>query len=187
MLHPYLRATPLVPPSAFVARSADVIGDVRLGDEASVWYQAVVRGDVNWIRIGARSNVQDGAVLHVTHGTAPLRIGDEVTVGHGAILHGCTIEERVLVGMGALVMDHAVIGTDSIIGARALVTQRTIVPPRSLVLGSPAKVVRALTDEEVASIRDYARNYVRYSRIALGLERPEENPFYDGPPDLGGK
>jgi carbonic anhydrase/acetyltransferase-like protein (isoleucine patch superfamily) len=183
MTHDYLGIRPTFDETNFIANSADVIGDVRLGAQASVWYQSVVRGDVNWIRLGARTNVQDGAVLHVTHGTAPLRLGDDVTVGHGVILHGCTIRDRVLIGMGALVMDHAVIGSDSIVGARALVTQRMEVPPRSLVLGSPARVVRALTDDEVASIRSYSENYVRYSRIALGIERPEKNPFYDGPPE----
>ncbi|HYE57054.1 MAG TPA: gamma carbonic anhydrase family protein, partial [Rhodothermales bacterium] len=129
--------------------------------------------------LGARTNVQDGAVLHVTNRTAPLVIGDEVTIGHGAIVHGCRVRDRVLVGMGAVVMDHAVIGEDTILGARTLVTQGVEIPPRSLVIGAPAKVVRVLTDDEVATVRRFASNYVRYSRIMLGVDVPEENPFYE--------
>lgn len=182
MLHPFLGRSPRFDDSVWIAPSADVIGDVVLGAECSVWYQAVVRGDVNFVRIGRRSNVQDGAVLHVTNRTAPLVVGDDVTIGHGAIVHGCTIGDRVLVGMGAVVMDHAVVGEDSLLGARALVTQGMQIPPRSLVVGSPAKVVRALTDDEVATVGRYASNYVRYSRIQLGVDVPTENPFYD-PPD----
>ncbi len=182
MLHPFLGRSPRLDGSVWVAPSADVIGDVVFGEACSVWYQAVVRGNVNFIRIGRRTNVQDGAVLHVTNRTAPLVIGDEVTIGHGAIVHGCTIEDRVLVGMGAVVMDHAVVGADSILGARALVTQGVVIPPRSLVVGSPAKVIRSLTDAEVASIGRYAENYVRYSRVHLGVDVPDENPFYT-PPD----
>ncbi len=179
MLYPFIGRTPQLDASVWIAPSADVIGDVAFGPECSVWFQAVVRGDVNFIRIGARSNVQDGAVLHVTNRTAPLRIGDEVTIGHGAIVHGCTVQDRVLVGMGAVVMDHAVIGEDSILGARALVTQDVVIPPRSLVLGSPAKVVRTLTDDEVATVRKFSANYVRYSRVMLGVDVPETNPFYE--------
>ena len=179
MIHPFLDATPTYDDSNFIAPSADVIGDVTLGPRASIWFNATVRGDVNWIRIGAASNIQDNAVVHVTNRTAPTRIGDGVTVGHSAVVHGCTIEDNVLVGMGAIILDHAVIGHDSIIGARALVTARMQVPPRSLVLGAPAKVVRSLTDEEVASIRTYSENYQHYSRIYLGLETPAQNPFYE--------
>lgn len=179
MVHPFLDAYPTFDDSNFIAPSADVIGDVQLGRNASVWFNAVVRGDVNWIRIGEASNVQDNAVVHVTHGTAPTRIGDYVTIGHSAVVHGCTIEDNVLIGMGAVVMDHAVIGEGSIVGARALVTARTEVPPRSLVLGSPAKVVRPLTDEEAATVRPYADHYVRYGAIYRGEEQPDENPFYE--------
>ena len=181
MIRPFLGAAPQYDDTVFIAPSADVIGDVVLGPESSIWYQAVLRGDVNYIRIGARSNVQDGAVVHVTNRTAPTVLGEEVTVGHGAIVHGCTIRDRVLVGMGAVVMDHADVGSDTLIGARALVTARMEIPPRSLVLGSPAEVVRELSDEEVASVRKYARHYVRYRAVYLGLETPETNPFYDLP------
>jgi carbonic anhydrase/acetyltransferase-like protein (isoleucine patch superfamily) len=124
----------------------------------------VIRGDVNSIRIGQRSNVQDGSIVHVMHETHPTRIGDEVTVGHGAIVHGCTIGDRVLVGMGATLLNGATVGSDSIVAARSLVTEGMTIPPRSLVMGSPARVKRTLTDEEVASILEYAANYVRYKQ-----------------------
>ncbi|MEM1270052.1 MAG: gamma carbonic anhydrase family protein [Bacteroidota bacterium] len=181
MIRAFLGRTPRFDASNFIAPSADLIGDVVLGPESSVWYNATIRGDVNWIRIGGRTSIQDGAVVHVTNRTAPTRIGSGVTVGHGAIIHGCTIQDDVLVGMGAVIMDDALIGHDTIVGARALVTARTQIPPRSLVLGSPARVVRPLTDEEVATIRKYAANYVAYSRVYLGLDLPESNPFYDAP------
>lgn len=182
MIRPFLDAYPSFDDSNFIAPSAEVIGDVTLGARASIWFNTTVRGDVNWIRIGEDSNVQDNTVVHVTNRVAPTEIGARVTIGHSAVVHGCTVEDDVLVGMGAIILDHAVIGHDSIVGARALVTARTIVPPRSLVLGSPARVVRALTDEEVASIRTYADNYLHYGRIYLGLEVPERNPFYERAP-----
>ena len=180
MIREFIGKTPLLEGKNFVADSADVIGDVRLGPQSSVWFNVTIRGDVNRIRIGSRSNVQDNSCIHVTHETAPTVIGDEVTIGHSAIIHGCRIRDRVLIGMGAIVLDHADIGSDSIVGAGALVTSRTVVPPRSMVLGSPARVVRELTDVEIASIRSYAANYVRYSAVYLGLEQPATNPFYDG-------
>ena len=179
MICPFIDAAPHYDGTNFIAPSADVIGNVVLDEEASIWFGAVVRGDVNWIHIGAGSNVQDNAVVHVTNGTAPTQVGRDVTIGHGAIVHGCTVEEQVLIGMGAVVMDHAVIGRGSIVGARALVTARTEVPPRSLVLGSPARVVRALSDEEVEGIQDYADHYRQYSAIYRGEEQLTENPFYE--------
>ena len=180
MIEPFLNVHPQVDDSNFIADSAVVIGDVCLGRNTSIWFGAVVRGDVNWIRIGEGSNVQDQAVVHVTHGTAPTEIGAQVSIAHGAVIHGCRIEDRVLLGIGCVVLDHAHIGSDSIVGAGAVVTPRTNIPPRSLVMGVPARVVRALTDEEVDSVRRNAENYVRYSRIYLGLETPDVNPFYDG-------
>jgi carbonic anhydrase/acetyltransferase-like protein (isoleucine patch superfamily) len=162
MLRPYRGRVPLVHATAFVDASAQVIGDVAIGEDSSVWMNVVVRGDVNTIRIGARSNVQDGCVVHVMHGTHPTRIGDDVTIGHAAIVHGCTIGNRVLIGMGAILLNGVDVGDDSIVAAGTLVPERTRIPPRSLVMGSPAKVRRTLTDEEVASILDYAANYVRY-------------------------
>jgi carbonic anhydrase/acetyltransferase-like protein (isoleucine patch superfamily) len=118
-------------------------------------------------------------VVHVTTRTAPTLIGDRVTVGHSAVVHGCTVEDDVLVGIGAVILDHAVIGHDSLVGARALVTGGTRIPPRSLVLGSPARAVRSLTDEEVEQVHAYARNYVGYARIYRGVDQPARNPFYD--------
>ncbi len=151
----------------FVADGAHVSGDVLLGDDASVWPTAVIRGDVNRIAIGARTNIQDGAVLHVTHESAdapeggPLSIGDDVTVGHRAILHGCTVGHRCLVGMGAIVMDRVTVGDEVMIGAGALVTPGTELPPRTLWKGSPARMARALTDREVAMLKYSAEHYVR--------------------------
>lgn len=181
MISDFIGASPIFDDSNFIADSADVIGDVRLGRNASIWFNATVRGDVHWIQIGEASNVQDNAVVHVTHGTAPTRIGSHVTIGHSAVVHGCTIEDGALIGIGAVVLDHAVIGEGSLIGARSLVTPRTKIPPHSLVMGSPARVVRELSEEEVADVRQFAMNYVRYRGIYLGEERPESNPFYDRP------
>lgn len=178
MIQSFIHRSPAIDESNFIAETAAVIGDVTLGTDTSVWFSASIRGDVNRIRIGNRSNIQDNAVVHVTHHTAPTSIGDNVTVGHSAIIHGCTVQDRVLVGMGAIILDHADIGSDTIIGAGALITGGVVIPPRSLVLGSPAKVVRNLTEEEVASIMDYANNYVRYKNVYLGHDKPDTNPFY---------
>ncbi len=153
---------PVVDPTAYVDPSAQVIGDVEVGAESSIWMHVVVRGDVNTIRVGARSNIQDGSVVHVQRHTHPTRIGNDVTVAHGVMLHGCTIADRVLVGIGAIVLNGAMIGEDSIVAAGALVTEGTVVPPRSLVMGSPARVRRSLTDEEAAWVLQNAANYVRY-------------------------
>ena len=142
--------------------SAQVIGDVTLGRDVSVWMNAVVRGDVGPITIGEGTNVQDGCLLHVTRDRHALSIGSQVTLGHGVIAHGCTIGDRVLVGMGACILDGAVIGDDCIVGARALVPAGMSVPAGSLVLGLPAKVVRSLTEEERAGITRYAANYLEY-------------------------
>jgi carbonic anhydrase/acetyltransferase-like protein (isoleucine patch superfamily) len=162
MLRPYRGQWPQLDATAFVDQSAQVIGDVAIGPESSVWMNCVVRGDVHRIRIGARSNIQDGTVVHVMRGTHATTIGDQVTIGHGALIHGCTIQDRVLIGMGAIVLNGAVIGSDSIVAAGALVTEGTSIPPRSLVMGSPGKVRRPLDDDEVASILDYAARYVGY-------------------------
>lgn len=164
MLRPYLGRMPIVDPTAFVDQTAQVIGDVELGAESSVWMNAVVRGDVHYIRIGARSNVQDNSVVHVQHQTYPTVIGDDVTIGHAAVVHGCTVGNRVLIGMGAIILNGAQIGDDCIVAAGTLVTERTIIPPRSMVMGSPGKVRRGLTDAEVASILDFSGNYVRYRK-----------------------
>lgn len=153
---------PVVPASVFVDETAQVIGDVTIGEESSLWMNVVVRGDVNWIRLGRRSNLQDGSIVHVMRDTHPTILGDEVTVGHGVILHGCVVHDRCLIGMGAVILNGAQIGSDSIVAAGSLVVEGTLVPARSLVMGRPAKVRRTLEDEEVASIRDYAERYVGY-------------------------
>jgi gamma-carbonic anhydrase len=158
----YRGRSPVISPSTFIDDSAQVIGDVVIGAESSVWMQAVIRGDVNYIRIGDRSNVQDGTIVHVQHDTHPTVIGHDVTIGHGAVVHGCTIADRVLVGMGAIILNGAVIGEDCIVAAGALVTERVVIPPRSMVMGSPGKVRRPLTEAEIAMIVDFSGNYVRY-------------------------
>jgi carbonic anhydrase/acetyltransferase-like protein (isoleucine patch superfamily) len=160
MIHPFKEKKPQIDTSALIMESAQIIGDVVIGEESSVWFNAVIRGDVNYIRIGKYTNIQDGCVLHVARRTLPLIIGDEVTVGHNVILHACTIGSQCLIGMGAIVMDGAEIGESSIIGAGSLVTPGTKIPPRSLVLGSPAGVKRELTEEEIRGIRESAANYV---------------------------
>jgi len=166
-IEPYRGILPVIPPSAYIAASADVIGRVTLGEESSVWYQATLRGDINEIVIGPRSNVQDNAVIHLADDYG-CHVGELVTVGHSAILHACTVEDEVLVGMGAIVLDGAVIGARSIIGAGALVTGGTIIPPGSLVIGSPAKVVRTLSLDEQRVVKSWAEKYVRVSREYLG-------------------
>ncbi|MFQ5450967.1 MAG: gamma carbonic anhydrase family protein [Nitrospinaceae bacterium] len=160
MIHPFKEKTPSIDSSSLVMESAQVIGDVVIGEESSVWFNAVIRGDVNYIRIGNHTNIQDGCVLHVARRTHPLIIGDEVTVGHNVTLHACTIGSRCLIGMGAIIMDGAEVGENSIVGAGALLTTNTRIPPRSLVLGSPAKVKRELTEEEIRGIRESAAHYV---------------------------
>lgn len=164
MLRTFQGVTPRVADSAFIDETAVIIGDVAIGDDSSVWFHTVVRGDVHVIRIGDRTNIQDLSMLHVSHDTYSLEIGNDVTVGHHVVLHGCTVSDRVLIGMGAIIMDGVVIGEDCVVGAGALVTARTIVPPKSLILGAPAKVARAVTDAELAWIRESAQNYVRYAR-----------------------
>ena len=151
----------------FAVESAIVVGDVTIAEDASLWFGAVVRGDVNFVRIGARTNVQDLSVIHVTSRTAPTVVGDDVTIGHRVTLHGCTVKDRCLVGMGSIVMDGAVVGEESIVGAGALVPPGMVVPPRVLAVGAPAKVKRPLTPEELALFRTSAGNYVRYARQYL--------------------
>lgn len=153
---------PQIHETAYVAETAVVIGDVTLGAGSSVWFGAVVRGDVFHIRIGERTNIQDGTVVHVANGTHATVLEDEVTVGHNVTLHGCYVERGCLIGMGSIVMDGARIGAQSIVAAGALVSPGTVVPPRSLVLGVPAKVKRQLTDEEVAGLAQFWKNYVGY-------------------------
>src|SRR5215475_10782848 len=167
MIRTFQGLKPTIPQSCFIEETGLVIGDVVMGEDCSVWFHAVVRGDVHSIRIGNRTNVQDLCMLHVTHETHPLVIGNDVTIGHNVILHGCTIKDRVLIGMGAIIMDGAVVGEDSVVGAGALVTEGTIVASKSLILGSPAKVKRSMTDKELAWIKESAENYVKYARQYL--------------------
>jgi carbonic anhydrase/acetyltransferase-like protein (isoleucine patch superfamily) len=163
MITQYLSKKPKIPSSVFMAKGAVVIGDVELGEECSVWFNAVIRGDVNYIRIGRRTNIQDGAIIHVTHEKYPTVIGDDVTIGHGAILHACTIKDRALIGMGAKVLDRAVIGSYSLIAAGAVITEGCEVPERTLMAGVPAKAIRQLTAEEMNKIEQSAQNYIRYA------------------------
>lgn len=159
----YAGMTPEIHERAWVAPGAFVIGDVYLGEGASVWYQCVVRGDVHSIHIGARTNIQDLTMIHVTTDKHATYVGEDVTVGHRAILHGCKVGDRALVGMGAIVLDGAEVGAGSLVGAGALVTPGTVIPPRSVVLGSPGKVVREVTDEEY---EDFLRSARHYEKLA---------------------
>ena len=162
MLRPCRGTSPRVHPTAFVDTSAQVIGDVEIGEESSVWMCAVLRGDVHWIKVGNRTNIQDGAIVHGMTGTHPTSIGDNVTVGHGAVIHGCTVDDQCLIGMGAILLNGAHVGAGSIVAAGTLLVEGQKVPPRSLVMGSPGKVKRLLTHAEAAGIQRYADHYVGY-------------------------
>ncbi|MBV9948484.1 MAG: gamma carbonic anhydrase family protein [Myxococcales bacterium] len=155
---------PTLGDEVFVVETAVVIGDVHLGEQASVWFGAVVRGDCFPIRVGARTNIQDNAVVHVTGGRSRTTIGDDVTIGHAAVVHGCTIGRMCLLGIGCIVLDDAVVGEESLIAAGALVTPGTVIPPRSLVMGRPGRVVRAVGGEDLERIRVGAAAYVQYAR-----------------------
>jgi carbonic anhydrase/acetyltransferase-like protein (isoleucine patch superfamily) len=170
----FLQKSPRLGRGVYVARGAVVVGDVTLGVHSSVWYNAVLRGDINCIKVGHHTNIQDNAVLHLADDYACL-IGDYVTVGHSAVVHACTVGDDVLIGMGAIILDGAVIGRQCLIGAGALVTQRTQIPEGSLVVGSPAKVVRPLTDKEKESLRlsalKYAENAVYHLKHRINVQR----------------
>lgn len=171
-LETFLRKSPTLGRDVFIARGAVVLGDVTLGDEASVWFNAVLRGDINRIVVGHHSNIQDSAVLHLAD-ELPCLVGNYVTIGHAALIHACTVGDEVLVGMGATVLDGAVVGEQSIIGANALVTQRMQIPPGSLVMGAPAKVVRRLKPEERTKLKYWAEKYVAnaafYRKHGIGV------------------
>jgi carbonic anhydrase/acetyltransferase-like protein (isoleucine patch superfamily) len=166
-VRPFGGIAPRLHETVFAVDSALVIGDVEIGADSSLWFGTIVRGDVNAIHIGARTNIQDHSVVHVTSRTHPTWIGDEVTLGHRVTLHGCTVKDRCLVGIGAIVLDGAMIGEESMIAAGALVPPKMVVPPRTLALGSPAKVKRPLTPAEIAHLKQSAENYVRFSRLYL--------------------
>jgi len=168
MLIAFQGRLPQVDPSAYVQESAQVIGDVVIGAESSVWFNVVIRGDVHHIRIGARSNIQDNSTVHVTKGRWPTLVGDDVTVGHGVILHGCSIGNRCLIGMGAIVMDGVEIGDECLVAAGSLVTPGTKVPSGQLVIGSPARVPRALRPGELAHLKESAQGYVERAALYRG-------------------
>jgi carbonic anhydrase/acetyltransferase-like protein (isoleucine patch superfamily) len=176
MLRSYHGHLPTIASTAYVDPSAQVLGDVTLGENSSIWMNAVVRGDVNTITIGAGSNVQDCAVIHGQRNLYPVIIGNGVTIGHNATVHGCTLEDDVLIGIGAIVLNGAIIGAGSIIAAGALVPERTSVPPRSLVTGVPGKILRNTTDADVELIRSYGRNYLDYTKLYLAESNPAPAP-----------
>ncbi len=151
--------TPEIGENVFVAPTAVLIGDVKVGRESSIWFGTVVRGDIHYIRIGCETNIQDNSTLHVTAGQFPLEVGDRVTVGHGVVIHGCTIEDECLIGIGATVLDGAVVGKGSVIAASALVTPGTVIPPRSLVMGIPGKVVKEVDDDTVQKTLFISQGY----------------------------
>src|SRR5947207_14090708 len=159
MLHEYGGKWPKLGARVYVAEGAQIVGDVEIGDHSSVWYNCVIRGDVHYVRIGQHTNIQDGSIGHVMKNTCPLILKDYVTVGHGVMMHGCTIESHCLIGMRATLLNDVVIGESSVVAAGALITERTIIRPRSLVMGFPAKVKRSRTDEEVSRIDEYANRY----------------------------
>jgi len=164
-IRPYRGKRPQIAASAYIDPAAVVIGDVVIGEDSSAWPCSVIRGDVHYVRIGARTNIQDGSVLHVMRDEYALILGDDVTIGHSVTLHGCTIESRCLIGMGAVLLNGVVVGSGSIVAAGTLLTERTVIPPGSLVVGSPGKVRRALSEIDKASIDAYARRYVQYKEI----------------------
>jgi carbonic anhydrase/acetyltransferase-like protein (isoleucine patch superfamily) len=166
---PHLEKEPVFGRDVFLAPSATVLGDVSSGDDVSFWFGVVARGDVNWIRVGSGTNLQDGSKLHVTTNKFPLVIGDRVSVGHGAMVHGCTIGDDCLIGIGAIVLDGANIGPGSIIGAGALVPEGAVIPDGHLALGIPAKVVRPVTEEETHRIRSTAEHYIKLKNSYLKM------------------
>ncbi len=163
-IRPYKGLSPRIHPTAFIASGVLVVGDVEIGRESSVWFHSIVRGDVHSIRIGERTNIQDSCILHVTKGKWPLFMGDEITVGHRVTLHGCTVQARCLIGMGAIILDGSEIGEGAIVGAGSVVTEGTRIPPRTLALGTPAKVKRDVTEEEWRNTLRLAERYVKYAR-----------------------
>ena len=175
MTYTFKEYTPVLGEKTWIAPSADVIGDVTIGKDCSIWFGCVVRGDVHYIKIGDRTNIQDLSMVHVTHYKKedrsdgnPTIIGNDVTIGHRVMLHGCTIEDACLIGMSATILDGAVIGKESIVGAGALVTKNKVFPPRSLIMGSPAKVVKELSDAEVAELYASASRYVKFKEDYRG-------------------
>jgi len=179
MIYEFLNKVPVFDESVFIAPSADIIGDVTIGTESSVWFNVTIRGDVNKIKIGNCSNVQDNSSIHVMNQDGPTTIGNEVTIGHNAMIHGCTIHDRVLVGIHATVLDKVVVESDVIIAAGSLVPPGKRLESGFLYMGSPVKKKRKLSPDEIKSIKDYASNYVSYQRTYRRVDQHDKNPFYD--------
>ena len=171
MIKPFQTSAPKIDETAFIAEDAVIVGDVEIGAQASVWYGSILRGDVNYISIGARTNIQDGTIIHVSRETHSTVLEDEITVGHRVTLHGCYVETGCLIGIGAIVLDGARIGKNSLVAAGSLVTPGTVIPERSLVMGSPARIKRELSDEEVENLKKSWQNYVLLSQIYRGERR----------------
>jgi carbonic anhydrase/acetyltransferase-like protein (isoleucine patch superfamily) len=165
MIHSYRGIVPKLHPSVYAVASAEIVGDVVIGEDSSVWHNAVVRGDVNYIRIGGRTNIQDGCLLHVQHEKFPLLIGSNVTMGHGAIAHACTIDDYCLIGMGAIVLDNAKLNSYTLVAAGAVVLTNAVVPEGVLVAGVPAKVIRSLRADERKMLEESAQHYVEYVKL----------------------
>ena len=168
MILEHHKKSPLLDSPAYIAPNATLIGEITAGEGCSFWFNSVVRADVHWIKIGERTNVQDLSMLHVSYKKAPLTIGNDVTIGHACVLHGCTLHDRILVGMGSIIMDNAVIESDVIIGAGSLVTEGTVIPAGSLALGRPAKVIRPLSDEEKAYVKRSSFHYLQVAASYKG-------------------
>lgn len=179
MVYAFLNKEPDFQESVFVAPSADLIGDVTIGDESSVWFNVTIRGDVNWIKIGERSNIQDNSCIHVMNQTGPTEIGDDVTIGHNAMIHGCTIHDRALIGIHTTVLDEAIIESDVIVAAGSLVPPGKRLESGYMYMGTPVEKKRKLTDEEIQSIKEHSDNYVKYARAYMQKDTYETNPFYD--------
>lgn len=163
LILPVKEVTPEFGEDCFLADNATIVGDVVMGDQCSVWFNAVIRGDVNAIRIGDRTNIQDGAVIHCTYKKTATTIGNNVSVGHNAIVHGCTVKDNALIGMGAIVMDNAIIGENCIIAAGAVVLENTICEPGHIHAGTPAKKIKKITQEQIDNLKNTAKNYIKYS------------------------
>ncbi|WP_234568551.1 gamma carbonic anhydrase family protein [Rhodohalobacter sp. 614A] len=178
MIYEFLKKSPQFDDSVFVAPSADIIGDVTIGRESSIWFNVTIRGDVNWIEIGEKSNVQDNTCIHVTNQTGPTKLGDLVTIGHNAMIHACTIHDRVLVGIQSTILDDVIVESDVMIAAGSLVPPGKRLESGFLYMGTPARKARELTDEELRHIVKNAENYVKYQRTYRQVDKYDENPFY---------
>ena len=164
MILPYEGKKPRIHDSCYIAPDCVIVGDVTIESESSVWFKAIIRGDINYIRIGSFTNIQDGCIIHVTGGTSPTVIGNHVVIGHGALIHGCTIEDSCLIGMGSIVLDDAIVGSGSLIAAGSVVKPGTVVPPHSMMAGNPAVFKREVSEEEMGRFIEWARDYRGYSK-----------------------